>query len=684
MRLFSRFVAAASLAMVLPLSLSAQTADTAYFQGVMLPTNEVPAITGFDASGLGTLVAHAVRDANGKVVSGSVDFWIDYKYPQALTATGLHIHKGAADVAAAVVINTGLSGANPYVDASGSGRVERQAQVLPTDTAAVSALQGLFDSPGDYYVNMHSTEYPGGFIRAQLKRAAVTRSMGIMLSANEVPPVANNNSAVSSVTAIAVQDASGVFTSASVIFDVNYTTDSAVTFTGLHIHKGGAGLNGPIEIPTTVSSVPSEASGKGNLHYSVNANVASALVQDGLSGLFNNPGDYYINVHTTVNPGGTARAQLRTTDQLVFPVTMLPSNEVPAIVGYAASGLGQITVNTIRRADGSVEAGIVSFDVNYRFPDSPTVTGLHIHDGTAAVAGPVTINTGLSGTNSLVATPSGNVFKTVTVGDAAGVNTLNSIVRSPQNQYVNLHTSVYGSGIIRAQLGTAPVASPNVTAVISAVSEPTLTNIAPGELISIYGTNLAVASGNLQGFAGGSLPASLNGISATVGDQSAPLVNIAPTLIVAQVPFEAKTGPQPLVVTANGKGSAAFTVNVAPVAPAIFFDATGGIVVRNSDFSLIRPENPARVSDVLVVYCTGLGQGTVPLVTGRPVQGLSQIGLANVSIDNIAAPVYYAIASPAFVGLYQIAFQVPPGVKAGKLKVIVNGTSSNTVSLPLQ
>ncbi len=78
----SRLLLIASFAIAAPLYVSAQTAETAYFQGLMLPSNETPPITGFNTSGLGTLVAHVLRDPSGKIVSGSVDFWIDYNYPK--------------------------------------------------------------------------------------------------------------------------------------------------------------------------------------------------------------------------------------------------------------------------------------------------------------------------------------------------------------------------------------------------------------------------------------------------------------------------------------------------------------------------------------------------------------------------------------------------------------------------
>ena len=116
----------------LALSVFAQSADTAVFVAALSPDNEVPAITGYAASGTAVLYAHAVRDAQGQIVSGSVDFVVFHNFPDTPTVTGLHVHNGPAGANAGVVINTGLSGANPLVITAARGIIERQAQVLAT------------------------------------------------------------------------------------------------------------------------------------------------------------------------------------------------------------------------------------------------------------------------------------------------------------------------------------------------------------------------------------------------------------------------------------------------------------------------------------------------------------------------------------------------------------------------
>ena len=204
-------------------ALAAQTAETAYFRGVMLPTNEVPAVP-FNATGTATLIAHVVRDATGQIVSGSVDFQVKASLPSAITATGLHIHNGPAGQNAGVVINTGLgAGANSLSLASGAQYVVRQANVLATDTNGVAALRGMFQDPSQYYVNMHSTDFGGGFMRGQLQRAQVRVFMGFMSPANEVPSPAVNGSGVAQAVAIATRDSAGKLTSGEVYLGMTYS-----------------------------------------------------------------------------------------------------------------------------------------------------------------------------------------------------------------------------------------------------------------------------------------------------------------------------------------------------------------------------------------------------------------------------------------------------------------------------
>jgi hypothetical protein len=72
-----------------------------------------------------------------------------------------------------------------------------------------------------------------------------------------------------------------------------------------HIHKGAAGVNGPIVIdlkPTFKGTSP---------RVSKKCVTAKASV---VSAIRRNPAGYYANVHTPTNPAGAARGQLRADD----------------------------------------------------------------------------------------------------------------------------------------------------------------------------------------------------------------------------------------------------------------------------------------------------------------------------------------------------------------------------------
>src|SRR5437762_173079 len=189
-------------------ALFADTSETIFFRGLMSPANEIPAVP-IQGGAAATLIAHIVRDNSGKIISGSVDFEISYAFPGPVTITGLHIHSGGAAVASGpITIRTDI-GAPPaaIVSQTGAGSIDRQGQVLPGDSAALDTINGMLKDPSQYYVNIHTTNFPGGAMRAQLQRAETTVLMGLMGPANETPPITGQNvSGVSQAVVIATRN----------------------------------------------------------------------------------------------------------------------------------------------------------------------------------------------------------------------------------------------------------------------------------------------------------------------------------------------------------------------------------------------------------------------------------------------------------------------------------------------
>lgn len=83
--------------------------------------------------------------------------------------------------------------------------------------------------------------------------------------------------------------------------------------------------------------------------------------------------------------------------------------------------------------------------------------------------------------------------------------------------------------------------------------------IAPGSLITIYGTNLSA----ITAAADYPLPFALAGTSVSINGGSVPLLFVSPAQINAQVPYEITPGAATLLIQCKGQSSAAVTFAVA-------------------------------------------------------------------------------------------------------------------------
>src|SRR3712207_5967058 len=74
----------------------------------------------------------------------------------------------------------------------------------------------------------------------------------VLLPSNEVPPINIAASGAATVWLHVIRDAQGRVTSASTDFNVTYAFPGEVRITGLHIHSGAAGTNGPVLIDSGI------------------------------------------------------------------------------------------------------------------------------------------------------------------------------------------------------------------------------------------------------------------------------------------------------------------------------------------------------------------------------------------------------------------------------------------------
>jgi uncharacterized protein (TIGR03437 family) len=222
--------------------------------------------------------------------------------------------------------------------------------------------------------------------------------------------------------------------------------------------------------------------------------------------------------------------------------------------------------------------------------------------------------------------------------------------------------------------------------------------LAPGEIASLFGTNLGpstvLAAHSLP------LPTAICGTSVTVGNVKAPLFFVSAGQLAFQVPYELPTGQQPVAVFVNDAASAQVTSALAPSSPGIFTLPDGKTAVAQDfgadgkSFFVLDPNNPdtfAAPGDFLVFYLSGLGQTSPVMRTNTPAPQVPPLPrLINepvVTIGGVAVPSLFAGLTPGFVGLYQINVQLPNHIPSGDavpVVVVAGGQTSNVASIPVK
>jgi len=236
----------------------------------------------------------------------------------------------------------------------------------------------------------------------------------------------------------------------------------------------------------------------------------------------------------------------------------------------------------------------------------------------------------------------------------------------------------------------APLAPPVISQVVNAASG-IAGSVSPGEILTIRGYGVGASrTGGLTLDASGNVTTNLNGLKVTFDGKPAPLIYTSASQTNLIVPYEvagkASTVMQvTYAATAGNLQTAAWTLPVAPSAPAIFtLDATGtgqGAVL-NQDGGVNGAANAAARGSVISVFATGEGQTTPAGVTGSvsPASGSKPVLPVAVKIGGLDATVQHAGSAPGLVaGLLQVNAVVPASIAPGPavpLMVSVGGVPS--------
>jgi hypothetical protein len=184
-----------------------------------------------------------------------------------VNVTAAHFHQGAVGIAGPVVVP--LNGSNGTYGGV-SGRLT---------AAQVAAWQAT-----GFYANIHTSAFPNGEIRGQMIPDAGDHWVAAADAGQETPP--NGSSGVGGASLIVAPDSTitvnGAFSSLS---------GPAIS---AHVHFGAFGVVGPVVFPLIIT---------GSLLHAVFTPTTTDLTNL-------RAGNWYINVHTALNPGGEIRGQL--------------------------------------------------------------------------------------------------------------------------------------------------------------------------------------------------------------------------------------------------------------------------------------------------------------------------------------------------------------------------------------
>jgi len=252
---------------------------------------------------------------------------------------------------------------------------------------------------------------------------------------------------------------------------------------------------------------------------------------------------------------------------------------------------------------------------------------------------------------------------------------------SPPETTYGLKLDPYDVAVL--ELSTRPACRPIVGAPVNAASFAG--GVAPGSLISLFGTDLAPEADQASTFP---LPNTLRNFSATVNKIPVPLVYVSPTQVNAQLPYALSPGSATLTVRAGSADPIVFPITLATAAPGIFTFGANRAVAQNPDYSVNDKNNPAPVGGYLTVYLTGVGPFDNPVPDGIPTPSstYSKATLpASATIGGVNAPIVFLGLTPGFVGLAQANIEVPK-VLAGDhpLVITVGGVRSNSALVTLK
>lgn len=612
--------------LILLTMVSSAFAETVSTGLILSPANENPPIAGLNAQGGFQITVNVTRDATGAITGGTVRFLGNAIFPGAVSITGLHIHEGAATVNGPVVVNTGITGGSPVMFATGSGILDYTVNV-----SDVALLGRLLKAPQGFYVNLHTTVNAGGAIRGQLVRFEERQAQTVtMVNEKEVPPVTNQpGNAGVTITASPTRDDKGVVTGGTVTFSMQYNFDAAITLTGLHIHEGAEGANGPVVINTGIggANTVSLPTGKGSANFVVPVTTTAAI--GALQRMIANPAGFYVNLHSSVNTGGVVRQQLSS-------------------LGSTPPIIQQSDTYFLETSGSSANVKLLATGVD--LASTAIVNGTSVTPTPDLTTGQVILN--IPGT----------------MRGTAGV------------LFVQIRN---GQGLLSTpiQIVVADAANVNSIPVTTVDAAKFATGAAPNSVAAAFGTKLATATVSSTATP---LPFSLDGTTVYVNGAPARLFFVSTGQVNYLMPEGTAAGPTQIVIVAKDGSVSRGLVNVTPSAPGIFTRLANGLGAPAAVAGTDGTNFPTSMSNT-DGSPVAIDAGSFVSIFGTGFRYAS--GVMAMSIGGTAVTPLGFAAQSQFAGVDQANVQIPASL-AGRgdvdLTLTVDGKTSNVVKLKIK
>jgi uncharacterized protein (TIGR03437 family) len=233
----------------------------------------------------------------------------------------------------------------------------------------------------------------------------------------------------------------------------------------------------------------------------------------------------------------------------------------------------------------------------------------------------------------------------------------------------------------------------NPTGVVNAASSaPFIAGLAPGELITLYGSGLAGSTVVAPALP---FPTTLGNVQVSINGRPAPIYYVSSTQISVIVPYETEISFAQIQVTNNGAKSNTVTVYMNDAAPGLFSVDQNGLgyaIARHADYSYVTKDNPAKKGETIVVVLSGLGTVSPAAPAGAAAPAAEPLsrttGQFYVYIDGYDSTTSYVGLAPGLAGLYQINVTIPTTVSSGDVYLDVQADSNafytSQVKIPVQ